>query len=64
MHTEGSNLKDILSMEGIDTYRTTTNDIHEIETVLGIEAARQSIINEARNTLKTKVLVLMLDTLC
>ncbi len=51
MHTEGSNLKDILSMDGIDTYRTTTNDIHEIETVLGIEAARQSIINEARNTL-------------
>ena len=54
MHTEGSNLKDILSMEGIDTYRTTTNDIHEIETVLGIEAARQSIINEARNTLENQ----------
>ena len=45
---------DILSMEGIDTYRTTTNDIHEIETVLGIEAARQSIINEARNTLENQ----------
>ena len=54
MHTEGSNLKDILSMDGIDTYRTTTNDIHEIETVLGIEAARQSIINEARNTLENQ----------
>ncbi len=37
-----------------DTYRTTTNDIHEIETVLGIEAARQSIINEARNTLENQ----------
>ena len=54
MHTEGSNLKDILSMDGIDTYRTTTNDIHEIETVLGIEAARQSIINEAKNTLENQ----------
>lgn len=64
MHTEGSNLKDILSMEGIDTYRTTTNDIHEIETVLGIEAARQSIINEARNTLENQGLSVVLDTLC
>ena len=51
MHTEGSNLKEILSLEGIDAKRTTTNSIREIEDVLGIEAARQSIINEAINTL-------------
>ncbi|MDO5824591.1 DNA-directed RNA polymerase subunit A'' [Methanobrevibacter sp.] len=51
IHTEGSNLKDVLSMEGIDQVRTTTNNIHEIGEVLGIEAARQSIINEAQNTL-------------
>ena len=51
IHTEGSNLKEILSMEGIDPVRTTTNNIHEIGEVLGIEAARQSIINEAQNTL-------------
>ena len=51
IQTEGSNLKQILEMEGIDTYRTTTNNIHEIGEVLGIEAARQSIINEAQNTL-------------
>ena len=51
IHTEGSNLKSILEMEGIDTHRTTTNNIHEIGEVLGIEAARQSIINEAQNTL-------------
>ena len=38
-------------MEGIDQVRTTTNNIHEIGEVLGIEAARQSIINEAQNTL-------------
>ena len=47
IHTEGSNLKEILDMEGIDHVRTTTNNIHEIGEVLGIEAARQSIINEA-----------------
>lgn len=51
IHTEGSNLKEILDMEGIDHVRTTTNNIHEIGEVLGIEAARQSIINEAQNTL-------------
>lgn len=51
IHTEGSNLKEILSLDGIDPRRTTTNSIREIEDVLGIEAARQSIINEANNTL-------------
>ncbi|WP_407376197.1 DNA-directed RNA polymerase subunit A'' [Methanobrevibacter sp.] len=51
IHTEGSNLKEILDMDGIDSVRTTTNNIHEIGEVLGIEAARQSIINEAQNTL-------------
>ena len=51
IHTEGSNLKEVLSMEGIDEVRTTTNNIHEIGQVLGIEAARQSIIDEAQKTL-------------
>ena len=51
IHTEGSNLKEILDMDGIDHVRTTTNNIHEIGEVLGIEAARQSIINETQNTL-------------
>ena len=51
IHTEGSNLKEILDMDGIDHVRTTTNNIHEIGEVLGIEAARRSIINEAQNTL-------------
>lgn len=54
IHTEGSNLGDILEMDGIDKVRTTTNDIHEIETVLGIEAARQAIIDETQNTLENQ----------
>ena len=44
--TAGSNLSEILQLEGIDTYRTTTNNIFEIQEVLGIEAARQAIIDE------------------
>ena len=51
LHTEGSNLKAIFNEEGIDKARSTTNDIHEIETVLGIEAARNAIVYELNRTL-------------
>ncbi len=44
--TSGSNLADVLQLDGIDTYRTTTNNIFQIQEVLGIEASRQSIIDE------------------
>ena len=52
IHTEGSNLGAVLKMEGVDRVRTTTNDIHEVEKVLGIEAARNSIIHEAQTTME------------
>ncbi|NLL94372.1 MAG: DNA-directed RNA polymerase subunit A'' [Thermoplasmatales archaeon] len=50
--TQGSNLKEVLKVEGIDARRTMTNSINEIGEVLGIEAARNSLIKEARDTLK------------
>ncbi len=52
LHTEGSNLGAILKIEGIDKKRTSTNDIFEIEQVLGIEAARNAIIHETIATLE------------
>ncbi len=52
IYTEGSNLKDVLKVEGVDYTRTKTNDIHEIEKVFGIEAARNAIINEIIDTLE------------
>jgi DNA-directed RNA polymerase subunit A" len=52
IHTEGSNLGAVLKMEGVDKTRTTTNDIHEVEKVLGIEAARNAIIREAQTTME------------
>jgi DNA-directed RNA polymerase subunit A" len=52
VYTEGSNLADILQLRGVDQTRTVTNNINEIEEVLGIEAARNSIINEAVKTLE------------
>jgi len=46
IYTEGSNLEEVLCIKGVDTKRTTTNNVREIEEVLGIEAARQSIIEQ------------------
>jgi DNA-directed RNA polymerase subunit A' len=44
--TGGSNLEDIFQLKGIDRNKTTSNDIHEVAKVLGIEAARRAIANE------------------
>ncbi|PIU12797.1 MAG: DNA-directed RNA polymerase subunit A'' [Hadesarchaea archaeon CG08_land_8_20_14_0_20_51_8] len=52
VYTEGSNLADILQLRGVDQTRTVTNNINEVEEVLGIEAARNSIIIEAVKTLE------------
>ena len=49
--TEGSNLKEILQVEGVDVDNVMTNSIIEIGDVFGIEAARNSIIYEATSTL-------------
>jgi len=51
LYTEGSNLAKVLEIDGVDISRTSTNSIVEIYDVLGVEAARQSIINEAKATL-------------
>ncbi|BAB60348.1 DNA-directed RNA polymerase A'' [Thermoplasma volcanium GSS1] len=52
IYTQGSNLKDVLEVDEVDPTRTYTNDIVEIATVLGIEAARNAILNEAQRTLQ------------
>ena len=52
IHTEGSNIGAILKIPGVDIVRTTTNDIFEIEKVLGIEAARNAIIHELFTTME------------
>ena len=49
---EGSNLAAIITMPGVDPTRTTTNNIHEIAEVLGIEAARNAIIREMMDVLR------------
>jgi DNA-directed RNA polymerase beta' subunit len=46
LDTTGSNFMEILSLKTIDARRTISNDIQEINRVLGIEAARQALFNE------------------
>lgn len=51
IYTEGSNLAKVLDLPDVDASKTTTNSIEEIYETLGIEAARNSIIKEAHDTL-------------
>jgi DNA-directed RNA polymerase subunit A" len=51
IYTEGSNLARVLDQEVVDQSGTTTNAVQEIYEVLGVEAARNSIMNEAFKTL-------------
>ncbi len=51
LSTIGSNLSRVSEIESIDRSRTYTNNIIEIFNYLGIESARQAIINELETTL-------------
>ncbi|MGZ5561908.1 MAG: DNA-directed RNA polymerase subunit A'' [Halobacteriota archaeon] len=52
LYTEGSSLKKVIVLEHIDSTRTKTNNINEMAEVFGVEAARNSIIEEAMSTLR------------
>ncbi|MFH1788309.1 MAG: DNA-directed RNA polymerase subunit A'' [Candidatus Altiarchaeota archaeon] len=52
IYVEGSSLKGIFDVKGVDYVRTTTNDIYQIYEALGIEAARNAIIIEATKVLE------------
>jgi DNA-directed RNA polymerase III subunit RPC1 len=53
MFVEGTGLKEVMNTPGIEFRQTKTNHIMEIEKVLGIEAARRTIINEIQYTMKS-----------
>ncbi len=50
--TRGTNLKAVVKLPEVDGSRTTTNDIKEISSVLGIEAGRMAIVKELEGVLK------------
>ncbi len=69
--TAGTNLKEVMKLPYVDTYRTVSNDIFEIYEYFGIEAARQAIINEVYKVMENqglnidiRHLMLVADTMC
>ncbi len=67
----GTNLKKVLEMDFVDGTRTTSNDIFEILSTLGVEAARQAVIDEVFKVIDAQGLnvdvrhiMLVADTMC
>ena len=69
--TSGTNLAKVIELEFVDPVRTISNDAYEIAGVLGIEAARQGIIDEVSKVIEAQGLnvdirhiMLVADTMC
>lgn len=69
--TAGTNLKKVMPLEFIDTSRTVSNDLYEVANILGIEAARQLIIDEIFKVIESQGLnidprhiMLVADMMC
>jgi DNA-directed RNA polymerase II subunit RPB1 len=53
LDAEGTNLLDLATKDGVDPYRTFSNDIHEILEVFGIETVRVSLYEEFTDVFKS-----------
>jgi DNA-directed RNA polymerase beta' subunit len=68
LDTDGTNLMEILANPNIDATRTISNDIREIYSVLGVEAARNALYHELVNvtgegSMNYRHLSLLIDTM-
>lgn len=71
IQTTGSNIAKILAVPGIDKRNVRTNNVFEIAGTLGIEAARNALINELSSTLEDqglevdiRYIMLVSDLMC
>ncbi|MDH3501647.1 MAG: DNA-directed RNA polymerase subunit A' [Nitrosopumilus sp.] len=71
IQTTGSNIARVLEVKGIDKKNVRTNNVFEIAGTLGIEAARNALINELNNTLEDqglevddRYIMLVSDLMC
>jgi DNA-directed RNA polymerase subunit A' len=71
IQTSGSNIAKVWEIDGIDKKNIRTNNIFEIAGTLGIEAARNSLINELSSTLEdqglevdVRYIMLVSDLMC
>merc|ERR1719431_1656429 len=53
LFVEGDNLRDVLATPGVKGLSTTSNNTLEVFATLGIEAAKQTIINEVKYTMES-----------
>ena len=51
IQTSGSNLGKVVQVQGVDQAKVYTNNVHEVAQVLGIEAARATLVRELMSTL-------------
>lgn len=70
METSGTNLIEVLAHKFVDKTRTISNDVNEIYSIFGIEAARQALYNEIWDVIKDadlyvnyRHLALLVDTM-
>ncbi|CAO1637933.1 unnamed protein product [Parajaminaea phylloscopi] len=52
LETEGTNFREVLAADHVDPHRTISNNCVEVFNVLGIEAARNSILREAKQVIE------------
>ena len=71
IQTTGSNIAKVLEVKGIDKTNVRTNNVFEIAGTLGIEAARNALINELNSTLEdqglevdNRYIMLVADLMC
>jgi len=71
IQTTGSNIAKVLEVKGIDKKNVRTNNVFEIAGTLGIEAARNSLIDELNHTLgdqglevDNRYIMLVSDLMC
>ena len=71
IQTSGSNIAKVFEIEGIDKKDIRTNNVFEIANTLGIEAARNALINELSTTLEDqglevdiRYIMLVADLMC
>ncbi|MEK0350375.1 MAG: DNA-directed RNA polymerase subunit A'/A'', partial [Nitrosopumilus sp.] len=71
IQTTGSNIAKVLEVKGIDKRNVRTNNVFEVAGTLGIEAARNSLINELNHTLEdqglevdNRYIMLVSDLMC
>ena len=69
--THGCNLLDLSASKCIDWYNTTSNDIHEVHSILGLEAAVTVLYTELLNTISfdgtyvdPRHIMMIVNTMC